>query len=92
MTRLWIAGLACTLLAFGQTAPVAKTAPEIYSATANFTPNPAQLTIVGANFGTAPTVALGGTALTLVSPTPTQVVANLPAALDLSPSYNLTLR
>ncbi len=53
--------------------------PVVYNTTADFTQNPAQLTLNGTNFGVStPTVLLNNTQLTLVNYTNTQIVASLP--------------
>ena len=53
--------------------------PIVYNTTADFTLNPAQLTINGNNFGVStPTVLFDNVPLTLYSYTNTQIVALLP--------------
>jgi hypothetical protein len=82
----------CAAVAIGQDTGTLGTNPAIISVTANFAVTPAQLTIAGQNFGnTKPTVTLGRTSLTVVTFSPTSVVANLPPSLVLGASYPLTL-
>jgi hypothetical protein len=63
-------------IASGQPGPSGPPQPTIHKATANLTTN--QLTIDGANLGTAPTAVLQTTTLAIVSATGSQVVATLP--------------
>jgi hypothetical protein len=67
-------------MALAQPSPAASTAPVIVSAVVNLVQN--QITIAGQRLTPAtgsPSVHLDGTALTLVSSSSTQIVANLPA-------------
>jgi hypothetical protein len=87
-----IVALSFSIEAFGQDAGPISTGPSISSATANFAVSPPQLTIVGHNFGSVqPTVTLGGTSLTVISSSSSNVVADLPQALVLGASYTLTV-
>jgi len=66
--------------------------PIVYNTSADFSLNPAQLTINGNNFGVStPTVLFDNVPLTLFSYTNTQIVALLPAN-TLPGSYLITVR
>lgn len=81
--------LAC-LVALLPSASFATTKPAIVSAEANFQTN--QITITGSNFGTAkPYVTLNSQALTVVTFTPTTVLADLPNGIAPG-AYLLTLK
>lgn len=67
------------LLALAVCMPAMANAVTINSAVPNYTTN--QLTITGVGFGTSPIVKLNATALTLVSHSTTQIVANLPTSI-----------
>ena len=77
------------LLVAAQVTPSAQK-PVIVSVESNFETN--QITLVGQRFGNAePAVTLDGTALTVISYTPTNVVAGLPVNLQPG-SYQLSLK
>jgi len=75
LARLSILVATVALLSLTATAQ----SPIVYNTTADFTLNPAQLTINGNNFGVStPTVLFDNVPLTLYSYTNTQIVALLP--------------
>jgi hypothetical protein len=74
---VWVFAAGICGAAFGQVSPPGLPKPVIQKASANFTTN--QLTINGANFGTAPAVVLQTTPLAVVTSSSTQIVAILPA-------------
>jgi hypothetical protein len=74
---VWVFAAGICGAAFGQVSPPGLPKPVIQKASANFTTN--QLTINGANFGTAPAVVLQTTPLAVVTSSSTQIVAILRA-------------
>jgi hypothetical protein len=81
--------VATSSLSLAQATPTAQK-PVIVSAESNFETN--QITITGQRFGNAePAVTLDGAALTVISYTPTNVVAGLPGNLQPG-SYQLSLK
>lgn len=76
-------------LAFVGYAGTTTPTPVVNSTTIDYSVNPNRLTIMGSGFST-PTVTFGGTNLAIVSTSPTQIVATLPATVAAG-SYNLVV-
>ena len=75
--------------------PLLAASPSVTSTTINYALTPNQITISGTNFmsgTTKPVVVLNGTTLTLISSSPTSIVADMPSPALAPGTYTLTIK